>query len=168
MLWPHEIPTELEAFYRKFQLGANGKPTATWETNNLTRFIAPYPLTLSWDLSKVATRVTCHQKAADSLKLIFEGILAHYGSLGEVKKARMHLYGGCYEFRNIGGSHKLSMHAYGAAIDLDPENNPRGKKYQAGTGMMPRAVIDIFEAQGWKWGGNFSTTPDCMHFQATS
>jgi hypothetical protein len=34
--------------------------------------------------------------------------------------------------------------------------------------MMPRAVVDIFEAQGWKWGGNFSTKPDCMHFQATS
>ena len=102
------------------------------------------------------------------MKTILQNILAHYGSLTEVKKARMHLYGGCYEFRNIGGSHKLSLHSYGAAIDIDPENNPRDKKYQEGVGMMPRAVVDIFEAQGWKWGGNFSTRPDCMHFQATS
>lgn len=157
MAWPHETTAELEAFYGKFQLGANGKPTAAWENNNLTRFIAPYPLTLSWDLSKTATRVTCHKKVADSLKSILAAILTHYGSLEEIKKARMHLYGGCYEFRNIGGSHKLSMHSYGAAIDLDPENNPRGKPYQPEAGMMPQAVIDIFKAQGWKWGGNFST-----------
>jgi len=62
MPWPHEMVTELEAFYGQYSagLGANWKRTATWEKNNLTRFIAPYLLTLPWDLSKVATRVTCH------------------------------------------------------------------------------------------------------------
>ena len=168
MTWPHEVTAELEAFYGAFELGADGKPTAAWESNNLTTFLAPYPLTLSWDLSKVAKRVKCHKNVATSLESILAAILAHYGSLDEVKKARMHLYGGCYEFRNIGGSHKLSLHSYGVAIDLDPQNNPRGKPYQEGAGMMPHAVIDIFKAEGWKWGGSFSTTPDCMHFQATS
>jgi hypothetical protein len=168
MTWPPETKVQLENFYGKFQLSANGKPTATWENNTLTAFIAPYPLTLSWDLSKVATRVRCHKKVAVSLKKILQAILDHYGSVAAVKAARMHLYGGCYEFRNIGGSHTLSVHSYGAAIDLDPENNPRGKAYQPNAGMMPQAVIDIFEAEGWKWGGDFSTIPDCMHFQATS
>ena len=167
MTWPREVTTELEAFYGKFQLGANGKPTATWEANNLITFIAPYPLTLSWDTSKVAKRITCHRKVASSLKRILENILSHYGSLAEVKKARMHLYGGCYEFRNIGGSHELSVHSYGAAINLDPKNNARGVPYKPGAGMMPQAVVAIFKAEGWKWGGNFSTIPDCMHFQAT-
>ena len=168
MAWPYEIPAQLQAFYGKFELGANGTPTQAWKDKNLTSFIAPYPLTLSWDLTKTATRVTCHKVVAPSLKKILQNILAHYGSLAELKKARMHLYGGCYEFRNIGGSHTLSLHAYGAAIDLDPEKNPRGKKYQDGIGMMPRAAVDIFAAEGWKWGGKFSTKPDCMHFQATS
>ena len=168
MNWPREKKAELEAFYGKFQLGANGKPTAAWESKNLTRFIAPYPLTLSWDLSKTATRVTCHKNVAESLKGILSAILAHYGSFEEVKKARMHLYGGCYEFRNIGGSDQLSVHSFGAAIDLDPKNNARGLPYKPNAGMMPQAVVEIFKAQGWKWGGNFSTTPDCMHFQATS
>ena len=168
MTWPHENSVDLQDFYGKFQLGANGKPTAAWQSNNLTTFIAPYPLTLSWDLSKTATRVTCHKKVAGSLKSVLQAILDHYGSVEAVKSARMHLYGGCYEFRNIGGSHTLSVHSFGAAIDLDPENNPRGKRYQTGIGMMPQAVIDIFKAEGWKWGGDFSTKPDCMHFQATS
>jgi hypothetical protein len=60
MTWPHAVPTELEAFYGKFQLGANGKPTETWKAKNHTTFMAPYLLTLSWDLTKTATRVTCH------------------------------------------------------------------------------------------------------------
>jgi hypothetical protein len=42
MTWPQEVTSQLEAFYGKFQLGANGKPTATWEANNLITFIAPY------------------------------------------------------------------------------------------------------------------------------
>src|SRR5687768_15939752 len=62
MTWPHEKQSDLQAFYGKFQLGANGKPTETWKAKNLTSFIAPYPLTLSWDLTKTATRVTCHKQ----------------------------------------------------------------------------------------------------------
>jgi hypothetical protein len=34
--------------------------------------------------------------------------------------------------------------------------------------MMPMAVVSIFEAEGWKWGGRFVSRPDCMHFQATT
>ena len=78
----------------------------------------------------------------------------------------MHLYGGCYNFRLIKNSNRLSCHAWGAAIDLDPEKNPLGVKYDESKGMMPRAVINIFEAEGWKWGGRFTKRPDCMHFQA--
>ena len=85
-----------------------------------------------------------------------------------VQQARIYLYGGCYEFRRISGSNNLSMHAYGAAIDLDPERNGRGKPYNASAGMIPMEVVNIFKSEGWKWGGNFKTIPDCMHFQATS
>ena len=35
------------------------------------------------------------------------------------------------------------------------------------TGMMPQPVVDIFEAESWKWGGRFTQRQDCMHFQAT-
>jgi D-alanyl-D-alanine carboxypeptidase-like protein len=33
--------------------------------------------------------------------------------------------------------------------------------------MLPRWAIDAFLAEGWSWGGDFSGTPDAMHFQAT-
>jgi hypothetical protein len=167
MTWPHDSVVELEAFYGRVVLGANGKPTVGWEEDHLATFVAPYPLALSWDPSKTASRVTCHKLVAPSLKRILGQILTHFGNVAEVQKARMHLYGGCYEYRKISGSHRLSVHAFGVGIDLDPERNPRGVKYDPNRGMMPQAVIDIFAGEGWKWGGTFQTIPDCMHFQAT-
>lgn len=168
MPWPEDTREALDAFYSRHKLDVTGRPTTAWETANLTRITVPYPLTLSWDLSKQVTRVMCHKKVADSMLRIFTNILSHYGSIDEVKKARMHLFGGCYNFRAIKGSSRLSTHSWGAGIDIDPEKNPLGRKYDPSRGMMPEAVIKLFEAEGWAWGGRWTKRPDCMHFQATS
>src|SRR5918912_4269683 len=165
MAWPKDNRADLDAFYGRHVLGANAQPTSAWLSGHLKNFTAPYPLTLSWDLSVQVKKIYCHKLVGDSLLGIFEQILAHYGSFEEVKRARMHLYGGCYNFRLIKNSNRLSTHAWGASIDLDPGKNPLGKKYDETQGMMPRAVIKIFEAEGWKWGGRFQSRPDCMHFQ---
>lgn len=169
MAFPKDTQADLEAFYSKHKLKADGKPTAAWESANLVTFRPPYPLTLSFPPKTQVTRVRCHKKVADSLKRVFEKILEHYGSVEKVKKARMHLYAGCFEFRKIGGANRLSTHAWGASIDIDSEKNPQGKPHDESKGMMPMAVVEIFEAEGWKWGGRFSgDRVDCMHFQATS
>ena len=169
MPFPKDTQKELEAFYSKHRLKADGKPTAAWESANLVRFTPAYPLTLSFPPKTQVTKVRCHKKVADSLKRIFEQILQHYGSVAEVKRARMHLYAGCYEFRKIGGANRLSTHAWGVSVDIDSENNPQGKAHDESKGMMPMAVVKIFEAEGWKWGGRFKgERVDCMHFEATS
>lgn len=168
MAFPVETREALDAFYSKHTLGVDGRPTAGWESANLKLVAVPYPLTLSFDLSKQVTKIRCHKKVAESIIKVFENILKHYGSVEEVRKARMHLFGGMYNFRAIKGSNNLSTHSWGAGIDLDPEKNPLGRKYDASKGMMPEPVIAIFEAEGWKWGGRFKKRPDCMHFQATS
>jgi hypothetical protein len=164
---PLDNPAELEAFYSKHQLGTTGDPTAAWEKKHLTRITTPYPLTLSFALDKQVTRVTCHRSVADSLLRVFERILEHFGSFEDVKKARMHLFAGCYNFRPIKDSSRLSTHAWGAGIDLDSQKNPLGVSHDESKGMMPLAVVDIFEDEGWRWGGRFKKRPDCMHFQAT-
>jgi hypothetical protein len=166
MPWPKDNREDLDAFYGRHKLGPNAQPTSAWLNQNLKNFTAPYPLTLSWDLTKTVTKLYCHKKVGDSLVHIFEEILKHYGNITEVKRARMHLYGGCYNFRLIKNSNRLSTHAWGASIDLDPSKNPLGKKYDASLGMMPLDVVKIFAAEGWKWGGKFTKRPDCMHFQA--
>ena len=38
-----------------------------------------------------------------------------------------HRFGGVCSYRRIAGSVRLSLHAYGAVIDIDPKNNPLGR-----------------------------------------
>ena len=78
------------------------------------------------------------------------------------------------------GSSTWSEHAYGRAIDVNPFQNP----YQKGDVVLPElatsyldrsyvrpgmilpadAVITAFGAQGWLWGGDWSSPKDLMHF----
>lgn len=125
-------------------------------------------MVLSWQPHSEVTRLQCHRLVADSLGRVLSGILTHYGSVESVRSARMTLTGGTYNYRPIAGSVQLSLHAYGAAIDLDPAQNPLGKPWAADTGMMPQEVVALFAAEGWKWGGTFHNRKDCMHFQATA
>jgi D-alanyl-D-alanine carboxypeptidase-like protein len=166
-MWPADNQTELEGFFSKHDLLADGRPAPSWEKANLVTVTTPYALTLAWDLAIQVKRITCHRLVAASLLTVLEGILSHYGTVKDVKTARMHLYGGCYNFRRISGSSRLSTHSWGAGIDLDPDRNPLGTPYSEQLGMMPLAVVALFEQEGWKWGGRFETRPDCMHFQAT-
>ena len=166
--FPADTQMALEAFYGRHQLTADGRPTAAWERTHLATITLPYPLTLAWDLSVEVRRLTCHRLVAPSVTAILTSILNAFGSIEEIKRARMHLYGGCYNYRRIGGSSRLSTHAWGIGIDFDPDRNPMGKPYDETEGMMPMTVVEIFEAQGWKWGGRFQSRPDCMHFQATT
>ena len=169
MNFPKDTQADLEAFYSKHILGPDGRPTAAWQKANLTRITPAYPLTLAFPPGTQVTKVLCHKKVADSLTRIFEQILAHYGSVEAVKKARMHLFAGMFNFRRIRGANRLSTHAWGISIDIDSQKNPQGKPHDESKGMMPMAVVKIFEAEGWKWGGRFGgKRVDCMHFQATS
>jgi hypothetical protein len=168
MTWPADTDLDLNNFYGKHQLGPDGTPSASWERAQLTRIALPYTMVLSWDFSVTIRKLTCHKLVADSLTRIFNAILRHYGTEAAVKTARMHLYGGCYNYRRVSGSARLSTHAWGAGIDLDPDRNPLGTSYNESAGMMPQAVVHIFEAEGWRWGGKFQSRPDCMHFQATA
>lgn len=168
MNWPKDTPKALNAFYGKHDLGSDGLPTGAWLSENLKLFSVPYPLAPAWNPSQQVKKIRCHKRVGESLVRIFEQILDYYGDYENVKVARMHLYAGCYNFRIIKDSVRLSTHAWGAGIDLDPEKNPLGKKYSAKAGMLPEVVIEIFEAEGWKWGGRFVQRPDCMHFQATA
>ena len=63
-------------------------------------------------------------------------------------------YHGCYNYRTIKGTDRLSYHAYGMAIDIN-----------AGL-PQPIEVVECFEAAGFKWGGRWpGKKRDDMHFQ---
>ncbi|MBK8803801.1 MAG: M15 family metallopeptidase [Fibrobacteres bacterium] len=59
----------------------------------------------------------------------------------------------------------LSDHAYGSAIDLNYTDNNMVKG-NTSTADMPRRIVEIFEANGFRWGGFYQqTNHDYMHFE---
>jgi poly-gamma-glutamate synthesis protein (capsule biosynthesis protein) len=94
-----------------------------------------------------------------------------------------------YNCRRVAGSTAWSAHAYGAAIDVNPRQNP----YVTESSIDPPAaasladidrsatarslpvgairdgdiVVRSFARIGWEWGGDWSTLKDFQHFSAT-
>lgn len=134
--------------------------------DQLIRISTPYEMRLSWDKSVKVRKISCHKLVAESLSRVLERILAHYnGDLGAMASAGMLDYGGCYNYRKMRGGSSWSRHAWGIAIDLDPERNGLRTPWPE-KAKMPSAVIDIFEAEGWLSGAR-AWGRDAMHFQAT-
>lgn len=165
--WPRETRAEMTAFYGDPDPNHDGVPDRAWEDANLVSIAPPYRMALAWAPAQAVKTIRCHRKVAPSLLRILNGIIDHCGSQAAVESARMHLYGGAYCFRVMRGGSALSIHSWGAALDLDPERNSFGRRYDETSGMMPHAVVDLFDAEGWAWGGRWSK-PDAMHLQAAT
>lgn len=89
----------------------------------------------------------------------------------------------CFNYRKTPGGGKLSKHAYGRAIDINPLYNPyqnlkngkvlpsEGKKYtdrsQDFSFKIDKndAAYKEFTKRGFKWGGNWRTIKDYQHFE---
>lgn len=82
----------------------------------------PYPMRLAWDTGTVVRRITCHSLVALPLQRIFSRTLEHYG-MDRLSTLGLDLFGGCYKDREKVGGTTKSMHAYGIAVDLDPDRN---------------------------------------------
>lgn len=90
-----------------------------------------------------------------------------------------------FNYRPAVGSGKLSNHAYGFAIDINPQQNPY-VSYSSGTAKwshknandyidrntgLPHVIthedtaFKIFKAHGFKWGGDWNNPKDYQHFE---
>jgi hypothetical protein len=153
----------MDAWYGAPDASGDGRADPVWMKANLVRVKPPYRMAWSW--GGEAQSIAVHRRCADSLLRVLEGIARRYGSQAAIEKARLHLCGGAFNFRLKRGGSTLSIHSWGAAIDLDPERNGLGRRHIEERGMMPMAAVELFAAEGWVWGGRWSR-PDAMHFQA--
>lgn len=92
----------------------------------------------------------------------------------------------CFNFRRVAGSKKLSRHAYGMAVDINPLYNPYVRTLNGWRVVTPegaaryadRSLDDIpykitlkdpayklFRKYGYSWGGSWRTRKDYQHFQ---
>lgn len=69
------------------------------------------------------------------------------------------LTGNC---RPIAGTQRASNHFWGLAVDINWEDNPQGSWSSS---VIPPAVVAMWIACGWGWGGFYRGTPDLMHFE---
>lgn len=155
MNWPKDTEAALDAFYSRPD-GA-----ARWEITNLVYIFPPWKVFIPETKQELKRGIRVHKLVAASLTSIFNELWELYGkSQEEIEKADLHKIGGAYYFRPRRGSNRLSNHARGIAIDIDPIDNPMRK---GSRGDMPTKVIDVFIRHGWRWGGVYG---DPMHFEA--
>jgi hypothetical protein len=78
-------------------------------------------------------------------------------------------FGGTLAWRNIAATTRLSVHSFGAAIDLNPGlpywlTTRRPGAVPARVLAFPAEIVAAFEAEGFVWGGKWSAF-DLMHFE---
>lgn len=154
-MWPRDDDAELDAFY--------GRPdgSAKWEVTHLTYIFTPWKSYLAGTKIELKRGIRVHKKVAESLTRIFASLWETFGkSQKAIEAVDLHQIGGAYYFRARRGSKRLSNHARGIAIDIDPADNPMRK---GSKGDMDPRVVQAFEAEGWRWGASFG---DPMHFEA--
>jgi len=144
--WPKSDQASLSKFY-----GAAGD-----ESQLVNADVAG--LGLLYDGKPVKT-VRCHRKVAASLVRIFKEI-------GQgPNRAVLNEYAGCYNNRKMRGGSLPSLHARGAAVDLDPNDNGNHVSWPVAS-TMPLEVMESFAREGWLSAGAFWSR-DSMHHQAT-
>jgi hypothetical protein len=74
--------------------------------------------------------------------------------------------------RQMRGSKNKSLHSWGIAVDINPATNGYYIGWQAtekGRHLwkrdIPLKVIQVFENNGFIWGGRWKTIKDFMHFE---
>ena len=87
----------------------------------------------------------------------------------------------CFNYRTIEGSWKLSRHALGMAVDVNPLQNPcvKGTRVRPATAMefvdrsrdFPHKIDNddlckkAFTSRGFRWGGRWRSMKDWQHFE---
>jgi hypothetical protein len=148
--WPSADPTSLQRFY--------GDPGKNQIENQLVLWPVPAGVDIRYE-GKVLTYLRCHRLVGESLLRVLHEIAAGPHT------AILQAYAGIYNHRPMRGGSAWSLHAYGAAIDLDPGRNGNHTHWPS-KATMSLDVMEAFAREGWMPAGAFWSR-DAMHFQAT-
>lgn len=97
--------------------------------------------------------------------------------MSEVEKTASLNNSSVFNYRLIANTNKLSNHALGRAIDINPAINPliqgdkirpEGANYDPkvpGTIIGNEEFVIYLKEKGWEWGGDWTDLKDYMHFE---
>ncbi len=116
--------------------------------------------TIQW-VDNSFIRVTKREGVAKALQKVANE-LAKYPNL----KKYLSPIGGTFKWRKIAGTSRLSVHSFGAAIDINVKYSSywRWNKSKGFENKIPIKIIKIFEKNGFIWGGKWYHY-DSMHFE---
>ncbi|MES2095716.1 MAG: M15 family metallopeptidase [Pseudomonadota bacterium] len=123
--------------------------------------VAPKMRSVAW-IGRGSLMVTTVNGVADRL----EQVIAELRRLPPSLTRYLVPAGGTYNCRRIAGTEQLSMHAFGAAIDIATGESDywRWAGKRGYRNRIPWEIVAIFERHGFIWGGKWSHF-DTMHFE---
>jgi len=143
-----QVKTTYGAFSYHDLSGGNVDIDDAWERANLI---------IERDVCGTGLRIQLH-------KLVMPEFLEAFGdALKRCPAYKIDMIGG-YCARHMLHNPKLplSIHSWGAAVDINWNRNGLG---QHAPHDLPDAFIEAFTGRGWEWGGNWQHARDFMHFQ---
>ena len=126
----------------------------------------PWAMFLAWEPRQQIKVISCHVDVADSAQRVLNAVAKEYKP-EVIADLGLHLFGGCFNNRNMRGSNRKSMHAWGVAFDFDPGRNQlRWSDDRARLALVAaNEWWGAWDAEGWTSLGR-SQNYDWMHVQA--
>lgn len=151
--WPRQ--SEVTSFY--------GAPCSASATAGTVKLVAP--MRIAWDKGSRVSTFKCHRLVAEPMTEVFARTVEKYGE-ARWRELGLDLFGGCFNCRAMRGGTRYSMHAFGIAVDIDPERNQL--KWGKDRAQLARPEYDdwwkIVESTGAISLGRMHNF-DWMHFQ---
>ena len=132
-------------------------------------------------------QLVVNRALASEVSMIFSKLLTHRFPIDKIRPMVAYDWSdsismadnntSAFNYRRISGTDRLSKHAFGRAIDINPLLNPLlrgntvvplGSHYNPGvpgTISDTSIVVRLFEERGWKWGGRWTSSKDYQHFE---
>jgi len=145
----------LERYYGKFKYqelsGGSVRITDNWERDS----IVTVRVRVRGPMKQRSVQV--HQKIAPMLEDLLAVVYDQFPGYPILQ-----LGGFCARHKMHNPERGLSVHSWGAAIDINWKTNPVSKKLITD---FPPGFVEVFTGVGWSWGGNWRSVKDAMHLE---
>jgi hypothetical protein len=148
---------------------------------NLITLSLPY---FSFDADEKQGGLVVHPAIAPAVTRVFRRLfeekfpifsmapIDHFGNSDDQSMAANNTV--AYNAREIVGGGKASLHSYGLAFDINPRQNPYlknglllppdGRYDPTAKGTLTPEIAAWIKAEGFVWGGDWTSLKDYMHF----
>lgn len=158
--WP--LQSQCDAFYGNPRGRGGSVESPLWRKANVVNIVPPFKMHMAGPISRIGVHKKCAAGFSNWLGHVWDNAghdplkIAHWG---------MDVFSGSVVFRTMRTDHsKLSMHAYGCAIDFDAPRNGQGRR-NGNLSHFIKEVVTPFEDLVGTWGGRWANGTDDMHFQ---